>query len=324
VIINAGVSGNQTFFPNIIAHPTNNNIVYVGYANTIWRSSDQGANWTSISNTGSSNAGAGHTGGLAVTPAFPDRLYAANATLVRRSDDQGTNWTTISGTSGWPASFGVITDLACRSNNADEIWVTTSGNNGANRVLYSGNAGASWINFTGTLPNMPVYCITYDDNGDAYIGTELGVYFMDFVMNDWVPFFNGMPLVPITDLFVNETFGTIQASTFGRGIWESDLYSDCGPFLLLNGVAEGSRFYQSNGFIETVQVVPGSFGNALRLRSPQKIIFKNGFRSYNNSYLHALIGNCGQGVFNITDSPTRSLMTKSDYLKSSAVISDDD
>lgn len=313
--ISPGLLANRSFYPDIITHPTNANIVYVGYANAIWRSVNQGNTFTSISNIGTSGAGSGHTGGFAVSAAFPDRLYAANATLLRRSDDQGNSWTTISGSTGWPGAFGVITDLACSPASANEIWVTMTGNNGLNRVFYSGNAGASWINFTGSLPNIPVYCIAYDESGDAYIGTELGVYFMDFAMNDWVPFYNGLPLVPVTDLFVNESLGRIEASTFGRGIWESDLYSDCGPFLFLSGLTEGQRFYQSNGFIETSQVVPGSFGNVLRLRSPQKITFKNGFRSDNNSYVHAVIGNCGQGIFNMTGAPAGNLMTKSDVLK---------
>ncbi len=312
--ISPGTNTDQTFYPSVIAHPTNNNILYVGYMNSIWRSSNQGDSWTNISSTGSSNSGSTHTGGLAVTAAFPDRLYAANETVVRRSDNQGTNWVTISGTSGWPSSFGSITDMACRNTSPDEIWVTTTGNNGLNRVLYSGDAGATWINFTGSLPNMPVYSIVYDASGDAYIGTELGVFFMDYNMTDWVPFYNGMPLVPVTDLFVNETFGTIQASTFGRGIWESDLYTNCGPAYFLTGLTEGQRFYQSNGVIETTQYVPGSFGNELRLRSPVKIVFSNGFRSYNNSFLHAVIGNCGQGVFDMAGSE-EAVIPKSEMMK---------
>ena len=318
--VSPGTAANQTFYPNIITHPTNNSIVYVGYANSIWRSNNQGnaGSWTQISSTGTSNGGAGHTGGFAVSANAPDRLYAANATTIRRSEDQGNNWTTISGNPGWPAAFGVITDITCRSNNANEIWISTTGTSGGNKVFYSGDAGANWINFTGTLPNMPVYSIVYTSEGDAYIGTELGVYFMDFNMSDWVPFYNGLPLVPVTDLFVNEAFGIILASTFGRGIWQGDLYSDCGPFLFLTGNTQGQQFYQSNGFIETSQVVPGSIGNVLRLRSPQKIIFKNGFRSYNNSQVHAIIGNCGQGIFNYTGSTERAV-AKGDYLKTASM-----
>ncbi len=322
MFISPGTVPNRTFYPNVIAHPTDDQIVYVGYANTTWRSSNQGGSWTDISDgMGTSNGGSGHTGGFAVTPATPDRLYAANATVLRRSDNQGDDWTTISGNPGWPGLFGAITDIACRPNTTNEVWITMTGNNGQNKVFYSSNAGASWTNFTGSLPDVPVYCIAYDDTGDAYIGTELGVYFMDFEMNDWVPFYNGMPLVPVTDLFINETLGQIQASTFGRGIWQSDLYSACGPFMFLTGLTEGQQFYQSNGFIETSQFVPGSFGNVLRLRSPAKIIFKNNFKIHEGGYMRATIGNCGQGIFNLDGNPTNTdNMTKANFLQLKATL----
>lgn len=294
--ISPGTAANQSFFPNVISHPTNNNIVYVGYSGSMWRSDNQGGNWTQISANGTSNGGGGQTGGFAVSAQTPDRLYAANANTVWRSDNQGNNWVTISGNTGWPANFGVITDLASRNNNANEIWAATTGNNGANRVLYSGDAGANWTDLTGSLSNIPVYSIVYSNDGDAYIGTELGVYFMDFNMNDWVPFYNGMPMVPVSDLFINETNGNIQAATFGRGIWNSDLYTDCNPFLVLSGTTEGRRFFQASGFIETTQQIPGSAGNDLRYRSPVRISLKPGFSAGAGSTVRAVIGPCGQGV----------------------------
>lgn len=129
------------------------------------------------------------------------------------------------------------------------------------------------------------------------MGTVIGVFFMDFAMNDLVPFYNGLPVVPISDLFINETNGSIRASAVGGGIWQSDLYSDCGPFMFLSGLTQGANFYQSGAFIETTQQIPGSFGNSVKLRSPTKIIFRPGFSIKENAYLHAVIGNCGQGVF---------------------------
>lgn len=312
--ISPGVANDQSFYPNVISHPTNGTIVYAGYDSTMWRSNNQGSSWTNISNnnSGSSNGGAGHTGGFAVSAATPDRIYVTDATTVRRSDNQGTNWTTISGNTGWQTNFGVITDIAARNNNANEVWITVAGSNGANKVFYSDDAGANWFNFTGSLPNIPIYCIAYTDAGDVYIGTELGVFFMDFAMNDWVPYYNGLPRVPVSDLFVNETLSTIQASTFGRGIWQSDLYSDCPEWWLFSGNVSGYRTYQSSNFIETSHQIAGSFGNDIRYRATQKITLKPGFRASQNSYMRAVIGNCGQVIFRNGDS---SIQTKKEYLR---------
>ncbi len=316
-------SANRTFYPDVICHPTNGNIAYIAYANTVWRTTNQGTSWTQVNTISNNDGGTGfsrtYNGGFAVSAQAPDRIYAASANTVRISNNQGSNWTTISGNTGWSANFGTITDITTRSNNADEVWVTTTGNNGANRIFYSSNAGASWVGYTGSLPNIPVYSISYTSQGDAYIGTELGVYFMDFTMNDWVPFYNGLPIIPVTDLFVNEAIGTVSASTMGRGIWISDLYSDCGPFMLLDGLTQGSNFYQSGGFIETKQQIPGSYGNSVKYRSPTKIIFKAGptgspgFSIGHGAYMHAVIGNCGQGVFNRSDSNV--VLSKEEYLK---------
>jgi len=309
--------GSSGFYPSVVIHPTNDQIIYAGYLNGVFRSDNDGVNWTNKGAKGSS--GGSPAGGLAVCSNLPDRIYAADNQTVWVSDNKGDNWTQISGNPGFPTNLGStpITDITCRPNNGIEVWITLGGYTSGKKVYYSSNSGVSWVNFSGTLPNIPVHTIKYSSEGDAYIGTDMGVFFMDYTMSDWVPFSNGLPTVPVADLFINETNGGIKASTFGRGIWQSDLYSDCGPFLFLGGLAPGQHFYQSNGFIETTQEVPGSIGNMLRLRSPVKITFKNGFRSYDNSYVHALIGNCGQGIFGLQGSDGTSV-SKSDYLKSFA------
>ena len=305
------------FFPSIAIHPTNNDIIYAGYQTEVYRSDNAGLLWTSLGQSGS--AGFAAAGGLAVSADISDRIYAANGTTLQISNNQGNIWTVISGNAGWPPGVLTITDVQTRNNNGNEVWVTFGGYGGA-KVVYSSDGGLNWVNFTKSLPDLPVYCIEYTNDGDAYIGTDAGVYFMDFAMSDWVFFSNGLPMVPVTEVVVNETNGTIKAATFGRGIWQSDLYSDCGPFLFLGGVAQGTYFYQSGGFIETSQQIPGSLGNSIKYRSPTKIVFKPGppgvpgFSIGNNAYMHAVIGNCGQGVFR-KPAGSNAAISKGDYLK---------
>jgi len=307
--------GGASFYPTIAIHPTNNQIVYAGYSTGVFRSDDGANTWANKGNQGS--AGGSPAGGLAVSPASPERIYAASNTTIWRSDNKGDAWTSISGTTGWPgASVATpITDITTRPTNADEIWITFGGYTNGRKVFYSSNAGASWINFSGSLPNMPVNCVKYAANGDVYVGTDVGVYFMGFAMSDWVEFSNGLPVVPVSDLFINEANGNIRAATFGRGIWQGDLYSACGPLLLLGGVPQGFNFYQSGGVIESTQQIPGSFGNTVKYRSPVKITLKPGFSIRANAYLHAVIGNCGQGVFGKASGENK-VISKEEYLKS--------
>ncbi len=296
------VNNQNFFFPSIEVHPTDNNILYAGFIDSLRRSINGGSTWTAMAGSGS--AGFGFSGGLAVSANNPDRLYIANGSTLRISNNKGTTQTTISGNPGWVGVTGSITDVTCRPNNADEVWVTFGGFTGT-KVLYSSNAGATWVDFTGSLPNLPVYCIKYSSVGDAYIGTDYGVYVMTFSMNDWTAFYNDLPSIAVTDLFINETAGTIKAATFGRGIWQSDLYSNCGAYLFpLTGTVQGRRFYQATNTVQSAQQMSGNLGNELRYRSPEKIRLTNGFRAYAGSYLHAIIGACGQGVFNKTNVDT--------------------
>ncbi len=303
--VSPGFGPTRTFYPDVICHPTQPGTVYVSYKDTIWRSFNYGAIWTNVSNLGNNDGTTattrGYNGGFAVNANMPSRLYAANANTIRRSENEGTSWTTISGTPGWPATTFTITDIATRSNNANEVWVTTTGFFGLSRILYSSNAGANWTDFTASLPNVPVYSIFCTSQGDVYCGTELGVYFMDFAMNDWLPFYNGLPMIPVTDLFVNEAANSISAATWGRGIWRSDLYNDCSPLVVLSSDVNGRFAYQSSGTLESSQKMLGTYNNELRYRSAGKIVLKNNFKAKDGSYFHGIIGPCGQGVFNKTD-----------------------
>ncbi|MES2777841.1 MAG: hypothetical protein V4722_26915 [Bacteroidota bacterium] len=293
LVLAGGINNQTNFFPSIAIHPTNNNIVYAGFPTGVYRTINDGVNWT---NTGSSgSAGFGFSGGLAVSGNMPDRIYAARGSSLDISNDQGATWTQISLNPGWNPG-GSISDITTRSNNANEVWVTFGGY-GDVKVLYSSNAGASWVNMTGSLPDLPVYSIKYTSQGDAYIGTDAGVYFMDFSMSDWVPFSNGLPMVPVTEVFINETNNSIKAATFGRGMWTGNLYDACIPFLSLSGSLQGSYTWQSSSSIETTETMTGSVGNDIRYRS-QKITLKPGYKALHGSYMHAIIGPCGQGVLN--------------------------
>ena len=72
---------------------------------------------------------------------------------------------------------------------------------------------------------LPVNCIVYQGGADddLYIGTDIGVYYKNNLMTEWVPFNDGLPNVIVKELEIHYDKGTISAATFGRGVWESPL-----------------------------------------------------------------------------------------------------
>ena len=60
-------------------------------------------------------------------------------------------------------------------------------------------------------------------NEGLYIGTDIGVFYTDASMTDWIPYQNGLPNVLVNDLEISYRDNTLWAGTYGRGLWATDL-----------------------------------------------------------------------------------------------------
>ncbi|NLJ07500.1 MAG: PKD domain-containing protein [Sphingobacteriales bacterium] len=205
--------------------PKDPKILYAGY-NNVWVNYNRGSsNWIKIS----SFAGSTTLVALAVAPSDTSVIYAAKSSTLYRTRNSGQTWDNIN--SGLPTANASITDIEVREDNANVVWVTFSGYSNGNKVFVSVDGGDNWVNYSGSLPNLPVNCIVYQkgsDNG-LYVGTDVGVYYRDSSLNDWIPFSSGLPNVIVNDLeiFYNSVPSKqrIKAATYGRGLWESELYA---------------------------------------------------------------------------------------------------
>ncbi|MBK7407048.1 MAG: hypothetical protein IPJ40_02600 [Saprospirales bacterium] len=174
--------------------PNDPEIIYAGYTDTVYRSTNGGMDWTGFV----PELGAGQYRSIHIAPANTDVIYAATNDQIFVSQDVGATWTDI--TAG--ITPGTITMITTDRDNAAEVWVTQGGYMPNNKVFYSSDAGATWSNATGNLPNLPVNCIIYDpfetagDNA-VYIGMDVGVFYRDATMSEWIPFFTGLPNVPV-------------------------------------------------------------------------------------------------------------------------------
>lgn len=195
---------------------TNPNIIYGGYSD-VYRSTNQGNSWTNLGSDG--------RGAFAVGINDPARLYAAVNSSIQTSANTGGSWTTITGP--WPGL--TITDIAVDPADASRVWVTLGGYTAGQKVYESTNAGASWTNVSGSLPNSPALSIAYENTGGSpmdaiYVGMAVGVYYQSDA-TPWTAYATGLPNVPIFDLEINHTNAKIRAGTYGRGLWESPLFT---------------------------------------------------------------------------------------------------
>ena len=178
-------------------------------------------------------AGANFSGNVShikVCPVVPNRVYFGTygGKVYRVEDANGNNPTAT-----LVASVnGTVSCVEIDPTNADHILLTVS-NYGVNNVFVTTNGGTNWVSLDGsTLPDMPVrWCLFNPDNTDqAFLATETGVWATDDINGsntEWVPPApnKGTPLVRTTMLVHRTSDGMLAASTFGRGVWTSDVLS---------------------------------------------------------------------------------------------------
>lgn len=91
-------------------------------------------------------------------------------------------------------------------------------------VFRTKNAGKTWVNISGNLPNAPVNSVVVDPSypNTIYAGTDVGPFVTTDGGNSWAPLGNGFPLVAIWQFDLDPMNRTLAAGTHGRGAWRID------------------------------------------------------------------------------------------------------
>jgi PKD repeat protein len=228
-----GITESGAWITPYVLDNTNPAIMYIGYRN-LWRSNDVktggsgSISWSAISN----NLAGSNSNTIRVieqSPANSNIMYFSRADdKLFRSDNitsgapTYTDLTTGLPTAQWPV------DIEAHPVDPDKVWIAQS-----NRVFQSINKGVSWLDISGSLPNVSVNCIVYDESssGDLYVGTDVGVFYKGANMLDWVEFNGSLPKsVEVTELEIyyhtDRSKSRLKAATYGRGLWASELYQE--------------------------------------------------------------------------------------------------
>jgi PKD repeat protein len=243
--ITTGLSGNAAWVTPWYQDPSVANTIYVGYTN-LFKSTNQGTNWTQLAALPASPGGT--IVDFRVAPSNNQVIYVARSTGLFKTTNGGTSWTTVTGT--LPVGSAAITRIAVAPNDPNTVLVTFSGYSSGNKVYRSTNGGTSWTNLSTGLPNLPANCVTMmpgSTNGAYYVGMDVGVYYIDNTFTSWQPYFTGLANVPVFDLEVYQPTGKLRAATYGRGVWEVDIYNPGTLPPVAQFVASASTVCPGNG-----------------------------------------------------------------------------
>ncbi len=226
-----GITESGAWVTPYILGVDDDSVMFAGYRN-LWRSTNiktGSVSWAKISNSlGGSNSSTLRV--IEQSPADPDVLYMARADRkLFRTDNAyaaSPTWTDL--TSSLPNN-SVPTDLEAHPVLDSVIYMTQS-----NNIYESTDFGATWTDISGNLPNISLRAIVFDENSydGIYVGGTPGVYYKDSSMTDWTSFYDGLPTdVSVTELEIfydtlQPALSKLRASTYGRGLWSSDLYDD--------------------------------------------------------------------------------------------------
>lgn len=189
---------------------------------SLYKSDNRGNSWSLVPGVNFSSTG-GYASAIAVAPSNNNILYVTSPTKMYRVDISTNTATVITGT--LPVNLTGINYIAVSNTDPNKVWVVLGGYSNGNKVFKSTNGGTTWTNVSGTLPNLPVSTIVYQNgsNDRVFIGTDIGVFATDNTQPDWLFYNNKLPNVMIHELEINYTSNKLVAATYGRGIWEVTL-----------------------------------------------------------------------------------------------------
>ena len=294
--IEPSAAGSGAWVTPYIIDPVNHSTLYAGYAD-IWKTTDKGNNWTKISNLNV----ASKFKSMAISSSNNSVLYVASSSNIWKTLNGGTTWTNV--TSNLPSNSS-IKYITIKNNDPNTVWVSLSGYNNDN-VYTTTDGGATWTNMSTGLPAIPAYSLVQDTSSISditlYVGTELGIY-IKVGADNWAEYNLNMPKVKVGELEIyyniNPGNNKLRAATYGRGLWEVDLYS-------LNGLQLTANFDADSKIIctnDTINFTDASFGSPTSWAwtfSPNTISYASG--STNSSQSPSVIfNNSGQYSVSLT------------------------
>jgi len=123
-----------------------------------------------------------------------------------------------------PFSHGTINSIEVHNDDSNILWVAT--NNGIYKSTNILSTSPTFTNISNNLPSESKLVVRHhlrSGNNTIYVGTTLGVYFLNDDSTNWEAFDNNLPNVAVRDLEINENDSKLYAATYGRGVFMSNI-----------------------------------------------------------------------------------------------------
>ncbi len=232
------------FIPRMGMDPSNPSTIWLT-AEHLFRTDNRAETWTTASpsvgadqrcwidpSAGRICAPAQYFTAVAVAPSSSQTVYAGTLNGdVWLTTNRGGSWRSIAGADAGPLPVRAVNDIVVDPQNPNAAYVSYSGfdesGSGRGHVFRTLNAGGSWQDISGNLPDVPVNSLLIDPdsvgvgpNRVIYAGTDVGVYRVTLDgSTNWQTFGVGLPPVVVNRLAYNATTRQLLAATYGRGIW---------------------------------------------------------------------------------------------------------
>ncbi len=227
-------SDRSAFYIPFTMDPEFPNRLYLG-TYRVYRTDNRGDQWQVISSdltTGCTSSSASPTTYACVITALG---VTAGAPAVYSGSGDGLVYMTTDSTAATPVWVNVtksplpqrpVSWIAVDRSDYRVAYLAYGGFNAATplqsgHVFKTTNAGQTWTNISGDLPDVPVNTLVLDPThpDTLYAGTDVGPLVTTNGGSTWTPLGSGFPIVAVNQLDLNPYTGLMRAATHGRGAW---------------------------------------------------------------------------------------------------------
>jgi len=207
----------------------NSHTLYFG-GNKVFKTVDRGDQWKAISPdlTADPDSKFSAVVSLDESPLDPGIIWAGtNDGNVQMTRDSGAHWTLVNANiTGAPENYWVKR-IEVSNHVLGRAYIVFDGhrNDDLNPYIFvTDDYGKTWKDISKGLPEGSVYVIREDyKNQDLlFVGTEYAVHASIDRGETWTRFMNGLPTVPVHDLYIHPRDFDLIAGTHGRGAWIVD------------------------------------------------------------------------------------------------------